>query len=243
MTQNSLLGGEGQLPAPFLTLVIGHYGVGKTNLSLNIARALRAVAPRVTLVDLDIVNPYFRTTDNRDFLDACNVEVLGPVYGGSNLDTPSLPPGVDEALEGASDEHLVLVDVGGDPDGARALGRYAGTIAARPYRMVYVANFRRPETATVAANLALLRGIEESSGLAVTALVGNTHLKEFTMAEDIVAAASLTHELAGEAHLPLLGVTAPVALVGQVEALLAAGGNDDICVYPVEALVTTPWET
>ena len=133
--------------------------------------------------------------------------------------------------------------MGGDPDGARALGRYAGRIAARPYRMVYVANFRRPEMATVAANLALLRGIEEASGLTVTALMGNTHLKEFTTAEDIVAAAALTRELAGEARLPLLAVTAPAALAGQVEALLAASGSGDICVYPVEAIVTTPWET
>jgi len=110
-----------------LIVITGHYGVGKTNLALNLARDLRAVYPRVTLVDLDIVNPYFRSSDSRAFLAQHDIALLGPSHAGGNLDTPSLAPGIDTAIETASASHAVVVDVGGDPDGARALGRFASS--------------------------------------------------------------------------------------------------------------------
>ena len=46
-----------------IVVVTGHYGSGKTNLSVNLAMSLRAAGEEVTLVDLDIVNPYFRSAD------------------------------------------------------------------------------------------------------------------------------------------------------------------------------------
>lgn len=222
---------------PWLTLVTGHYGVGKTNFALNVVRDVRAEIERVTLIDLDIVNPYFRSTDNRAFVEQHDIELLGPVYGASNLDTPSLSPGIDAAIQVAGETHAVLIDVGGDPEGARALGRYSARIAARPHRVVYVANFNRPETATVAENSALLLKIEESSKLKVTDIVGNTHLKEFTTAEDIVASVVPLRALAHATGLPLRAVTAPRALAAEVAALLG-----DVAVYPVDLIVGTPWE-
>jgi hypothetical protein len=223
--------------------------VGKTNLSLNLARDLRLAMPRVTLVDLDIVNPYFRTTDNQAFLDARDIEVFGPVYGASNLDTPSLSPAIDGAIRGASAERVVLIDVGGDPDGARALGRFTSTIASRPYRFVFVVNLRRPETASVAANLELLRAIEATSGLSVTHIIGNTHLKEFTTAEGIVETFAPLRELATAAGVPLLAITAPRPLADEVARTEGAdrasgreGGASAPLIYPVDLIVSTPWE-
>jgi hypothetical protein len=238
---------------PWLTIITGHYGVGKTNLSLNIVRDLSACLPRVTLVDLDIVNPYFRSTDNRAFLDACGVELLGPVHGASNLDTPSLSPGIDEAIRTAGAERAVLIDVGGDPDGARALGRFSALIAERPHRVVFVANLHRPETASVSENLKLLRGIEKTSGLAVTEIFGNTHLKEYTTAADILSTIVNTRAIAAVAGLPLTGITAPRAIASEVvnamgainatDAAAAALRLADIPVYPVDLIISTPWET
>jgi hypothetical protein len=229
---------------PWLTIITGHYGVGKTNLSLNIVRDLSAHLPRVTLVDLDIVNPYFRSTDNRAFLDACGVELFGPVHGASNLDTPSLSPGIDEAIRTAGAERVVLIDVGGDPDGARALGRFSAAIAERPHRVVFVVNLHRPETASVAENLELLRGIEKTSGLTVTEIFGNTHLKEYTTATDILSAAANTRAIADAAGLPLTGITTPRALAPEVmDAAAGASQLANAPVYPVDLIISTPWET
>ncbi|MDR1082493.1 MAG: hypothetical protein LBL27_01320, partial [Coriobacteriales bacterium] len=229
--------------APWLTIIAGHYGVGKTNLALNVARDLRAVLPRVTLIDLDIVNPYFRSTDNRAFLEAHKIEVLGPVFGASNLDTPSLSPGIAEAMFEAGPERVVLVDVGGDPDGARALGRFSPTITERPYRFVFVVNLRRPEAATVEDNLKLLRGIEETSGLLVTEILGNTHLKELTTAENVAAAIEPTRALADAAGLPFIGVTVPRALTPKLTPLLTdtpPSPSPNPPLHPIDTLVTVP---
>jgi hypothetical protein len=228
--------------SPWLTIITGHYGVGKTNLSLNIARDLRAKVSRVTLIDLDIVNPYFRSTDNKAFLDAHDIRVLGPVHGASNLDTPSLSPGIDEAIMAAGADHAVVIDVGGDPDGARALGRYAERIAVRPHRVVFVVNLRRLETASVAENLELLRGVEDASGLAATELLGNTHLKELTTAENIITALGPTCALAETTKLPLAGVAVPHSLVEQVAAEMLKSSSRAL-IYPVDIIVATPWET
>ena len=40
-----------------LTVICGHYGCGKTNLTLNLALNKAKEGRQVTVVDLDIVNP------------------------------------------------------------------------------------------------------------------------------------------------------------------------------------------
>ena len=44
-----------------VTLILGHYGSGKTNIAVNLALALKKTKENVAIADLDIVNPYFRT--------------------------------------------------------------------------------------------------------------------------------------------------------------------------------------
>jgi hypothetical protein len=267
---------------PWLTIITGHYGAGKTNLALNIALGLRALGHAVTLVDLDIVNPYFRSSDSLPLLHDAGIQLLGPVHAANatNLDTPSLPPGIDETIQlaGRSDvekavdapvaavapptttttgdsvgkatvppppaspaAHAVIIDVGGEADGARALGRYAGSIAARPHRLLYVANFNRPATASVATACDDLRRIEQSSGLKLTALFGNTHLMEHSSVEGLLAAAEQTRELAALTGLPLLGIGAPYALAEPLRERLPAAGLGELAVYPLRKLVVTPW--
>ena len=50
-------------------IICGHYGCGKTNLALNLALTLRRKGEKVTVADLDIVNPYFRTADYKEVLE------------------------------------------------------------------------------------------------------------------------------------------------------------------------------
>ena len=58
-----------------VTLFAGHYGSGKTNISVNYALALRREVQRVTIADLDTVNPYFRTKDSERELQAAGVSL------------------------------------------------------------------------------------------------------------------------------------------------------------------------
>ena len=87
-------------------IVCGHYGAGKTNLTVNLALLAAGAGERVTVVDMDIVNPYFRTADHQElFLDA-GIRLIAPVYANTNLDLPVLPPSVTTAIAmGIAESH------------------------------------------------------------------------------------------------------------------------------------------
>jgi len=241
---------------PALTIICGHYGVGKTNLALNLVAAFRqTMTPeqQLTLVDMDIVNPYFRSSDSLAWLQSLQVRLLGPTLARSTLDNPSLAPGINEAFLNASAARPVIVDVGGDPDGARALARFAPVIAGRDYQMLYVANFNRPEVATAALSLAVMREIEAQAHLTVTALIGNTHLKQQSSVAQIIGTLPALYELAEVSRLPLAAIAVPAELLVEFKAALAVDEGSaaapglqeamrDVPLLAVEPLVKTVWE-
>ena len=94
-----------------LTVVTGHYGSGKTNFSVNAALGIAAKGGKCTVIDLDIVNPYFRTADFGDMFRSKGIELFAPVYANTNLDIPSLNIPLESIL---ADGGYVVIDVGGD---------------------------------------------------------------------------------------------------------------------------------
>jgi len=168
--------------------------------------------------------------------------MLGPVHGTTTLDTPSLMPGIGTVIAEASIEHPVIVDVGGDADGARALARFVPQIEAKPDTMlIYVVNQARPETATPDQALAILREIEKTSGINATHIAGNTHLKEQTTTDTVVASLPYVQSLSQAANLPVAFVTAPRSCVADVEAIVAASLLP-LYILPVDIIVGNPWE-
>ncbi|MDE5570138.1 MAG: cobalamin biosynthesis protein CobQ, partial [Ruminococcus sp.] len=73
-----------------ITVVTGHYGSGKTNLSVNLAADASNEGKSVAVVDLDLVNPYFRTADFKDYFESIGVKLIAPDFANSNLDVPSI---------------------------------------------------------------------------------------------------------------------------------------------------------
>ena len=102
--------------------ITGHYGSGKTNLAVNLAVDYAKAGERVTVIDLDIVNPYFRTADLSGLFDSYGIKLIAPQFANTNLDIPSLGFDMAAAVNGC--ERLVI-DVGGDDSGAVALGQYS----------------------------------------------------------------------------------------------------------------------
>ena len=120
-------------------IICGHYGCGKTNLALNLALTLRRKGEKVTVADLDIVNPYFRTADYKEVLEKQGVRVICPHSAGTTIDAPQINAEIFSIFD--RPEGHVVIDVGGDDAGAAALGRFKRQIeAAGGCEMLYVVN-------------------------------------------------------------------------------------------------------
>ena len=131
-----------------LTLFAGHYGSGKTNIAVNYALHLAREGNKVTVADLDIVNPYFRTKDSEEELSRAGIRLISPRFANSNVDLPALPAESYRLVQDRSE--YGVMDIGGDDRGAYALGRYRDAILEEDdYRMAFVVNFHRPLTSTV----------------------------------------------------------------------------------------------
>lgn len=185
-----------------VTVFTGHYGSGKTSLAVNWALRLSESGRAVTVADLDIVNPYFRTTDRRRELEARGIKLIASPFANSNLDLPALPAELYAAVEDR--EGYAVLDVGGDDRGAVALGRYVPFIQAEgDYEMLFVVNFCRPLTRTAFDALGVLREVEAACGLTATALVNNSNLGRETTANTILSTLERMDELSGLANLPV----------------------------------------
>jgi hypothetical protein len=194
---------------PDLTILTGRFGSGKTeaaiNYALSLARTLRnndAQAPYpVILIDLDIVTPYFRSRETADRMAAQGVEVIAPSVIGQHLDTPAITPQILGAIQ-QSDRPVVL-DVGGDKQGARALGQFSAAIQQRGYTMHFVVNPYRPFTDTLEGLAGSIAEIQASARLEATSLVSNPNLIGETTMEGIIEGHAKLESFARALGLPI----------------------------------------
>lgn len=214
-----------------LTIILGHYGCGKTNLSLNIALDLAKQGKSVTIADLDVVNLYFRTGDYKEMLNQHGIKVVAPVFVSTNLDNPSLPASMDSLFE-PGDEYVV-VDVGGDDAGAFALGRYSKKINAYPDKDIfYVVNRFRSLTSTPQECAEILYEIQAASRIKANAVVNNSHLQQLTTTQDVLSSVDFAEQTASLLNLPLAFTTAEKTIFSEL--------NLDV-LYPIERIVKPPF--
>ena len=205
-------------------IITGHYGSGKTEIAINLAQKLK----NPVIVDMDIVNPYFRTADAKDKLEALGVKVIAPEFANTNVDIPSLPPEIFSALQGEKD---VILDVGGDEDGAIALGQF-NKYFQNGYEMYFVMNFLRPMTKEPEDVYEILKEIEFASRLKVTKLINNTNVKEATTAEIVEKSMEKARKAEQLTNIPLMCVS------GTKEVLKNIDGPK----MELELNLTLPWE-
>ena len=227
-----------------VTIISGHYGVGKTNLSLNLSIDLAAGARQVMLVDLDVVNPYFRSSDHHEALAADHVELIAPTFAGTTLDTPTLPPEVAAAFGHAGP---VIFDAGGDDVGATALGVYHDQFRqaadASELAFYYVVNHNRNLTGDASDAVAVAREIEATTRLKLTGVINNSHLQDQTDLAVVLRGYQFGRDVAAMMGLPLVATTIPIALLPAARLSPDfAAATDQAALYPVSRLVLPPWE-
>ena len=185
-----------------ITIFAGHYGSGKTNIAVNYALKVKEITgSKVSLADLDIVNPYYRAKDSTDILEAKGIKLISSEFANSNVDLPAMP---SEAYAIIDDKETYAVcDVGGDDRGAYALGRYRDGILKEDYEMLLVINKYRPLTRNVADLNEIKEEIERAAGIPFTGIVNNSNLGLLTTKEDVEASYAYAEEASRATGLPL----------------------------------------
>jgi hypothetical protein len=236
----------GRGPQPEITIFAGLFGSGKTEVAINFALSLAQKAGAgpasglgsragVVLIDLDIVTPYFRSRETADAMRERGVEVVAPSPVGQHLDTPAITPQILGAIQ--QWERQTVVDVGGDRQGARALGQFSAAIRQRGYTFHFVANSFRPGTGTAEELTKSISEIEGSARLQVTDLVSNPNLMDETTVETIREGHSAIQRFAGRLGLP-------VAFVCVEDRWAEAVGSNHFeePILVLERFFVQPWE-
>ena len=199
-----------------ITILCGHYGTGKTNVAVNLALAMAKTSEKVTVADLDIVNPYFRTLDSAAAFNEVGIRLICSRFANTNVDLPSLPPDLYAITDDKT--RRVVIDVGGDDSGAMVLGRLAPAILAEgSYEMYLVVNRYRPLTPDVPSTIEVMREIEAASRLEFTGIVNNSNLGAETTAADVLASVAYAEELSAAANLPLVATTVEERIYSDLE--------------------------
>ena len=216
-----------------VSIITGHYGTGKTEFAVNLALAMAGEGTSVILADLDIVNPYFRSRERRSLLEEVGVRLISSSQACSDADVPALPAELLTILEDRSLRGVL--DIGGDPVGARVLARFQPKIVQEDYQLIYVLNANRPEVRDREKAISYLRGIEATTGLACTGIVNNTHLCGETTEDEIRKGAALAAEVSKETGIPVLCHVAEEKFVSALSDLPET-------VFPITIKMKKPWE-
>ncbi|MFA6035289.1 MAG: cobalamin biosynthesis protein CbiA [Myxococcota bacterium] len=189
-----------------LMVIVGGYGSGKTEVSVNLALAIAESGLDVSIADLDIVNPYFRCREARELMESAGVRVVVPPGDRAGADLPIVLPEIKGMLHPAEGRACIF-DVGGDPVGARMLSSLHGHIDSSPHALWQVVNSRRPFTGTVEGCIRMRDDMEASSRLKVTGYIANTHLIGETSVDVIHEGYTLARDLSERTGVPLVFVS------------------------------------
>lgn len=228
-----------------IDIFTGHFGSGKTELAVNFAIKLSelsrgefedtaSVNRRTAIVDMDIINPFFRTVDAKSELERHGIWVISSIYANTNVDIPALPPEIYTLFE--KKEYKVVFDVGGDDLGAKAVSRFRQEILDDDYELFFVVNVKRPMTDTPEKIKEMVYRIEESSRIKITKLVNNTNYLYETTAENIIEGHKMLEEVSREIGVPIAFAS------GLRKPLEEAGRVIKVPLLPIDKLIRLPWE-
>jgi hypothetical protein len=218
-----------------IVVVVGNYGSGKTEVSINLAVHRKRAGVDVRIADLDLVNPYFRTREAKGPLSEMGIEVVLPPDQYLHADLPILSPLVAGMIRRPAE--LTLLDVGGDDVGATVLATLEDAFKNRPRRVLQVVNPLRPFTETIEGCLKVREEIEQAAKLAVNGIIGNANLIDETSADDIYDGYEFVERLSEQSGLALEFITVARKLLPSVDVQ-----RFSCPVLPIERQLVPPWQ-
>ena len=198
-----------------IRLFTGHYGSGKSEVSINYVTKLREqVEGEVALADLDVVNVYFRSREKKDIMKDLGITPIDSSINTTTLDLPAVSAEIMRPLNDKSVNYVI--DVGGDNVGGKVVGRFANQFNSNDYDMFYVVNANREKTQTAKEVLQYIDAIEATSKLKVTGLINNTHMLKETTVEDVLKGQYVAREVSKIRNIPIKYISCLESIVDKL---------------------------
>ena len=198
-----------------IRLFIGHYGSGKSEVSINYVTKLREqVEGEVALADLDVVNVYFRSREKKDLMKDLGITPIDSSINTTTLDLPAVSAEIMRPLNDKSVNYVI--DVGGDNVGGKVVGRFANQFNSNDYDMFYVVNANREKTQTAKEVLQYIDAIEATSKLKVTGIINNTHMLKETTVEDVLKGQYVAREVSKIRNIPIKYISCLESIVDKL---------------------------
>ena len=190
-----------------LKIIIGAYGSGKSEVSVNLALNMRKTNPdhKVLLADLDIVNPFYRSSDAAKVLEDNDIRLISPMYANSNVDAPVLSGEVYVIFD--NDDYMGVFDIGGEDMGATILGSMKTRLDNTDAELIMAVNTRRPFTSTADEIIIMASELQEASKMKITGFINNTNILEQTTASDILEGEKILLEVQEKTGIPVVMTT------------------------------------
>ena len=187
-----------------LNIIIGAYGSGKSEISVNVALGMKQRRPdsKVLLADLDIVNPFYRSADAARNLENCDIRIIYPSYANSNVDAPVLSGEIYTIFDDES--YVGVFDIGGEDMGANVLGSMNKRLIGIDHSLFMVVNTLRPFTSDVDSIIVMAQELEAAAKLPITGFIHNTNLLESSSFEDIVRGNEILQEVSSKTGVPVV---------------------------------------
>ena len=188
---------------PRLLIFIGAYGSGKSEVSVHFARELAKAYKRrkIVLVDLDIVNPFYRSADAKELLAYENVRVIAPVFANTHSDVPAIPPEVSTVFD--DPDVIGVFDLGGEDMGAKVLAGMRKKIEKVDGQVFMVINTFRPFTVSAQGIAQTAKALSEASKLRIDGLIDNSNLLQETTGEELMASYPVLQQASEMTGIPI----------------------------------------
>lgn len=204
---------------------MGEYAAGKSENAVNRALELAGQGRKVTLVDLDIVEPFYTLRPVQNELSALGLDVIAwktEETTGLGETGTVIKPAARWALRREGD---IILDIGYGVAGARTLNLLEGGRTDPDLRVFAVINISRPMTAGVKDIVGEVKEMGRVDGL-----INNSHMADETTVELVQEGARIVTEAASILGLPVVATTAWTGIAEKI-------GPKDCMGNPVRPLV------
>jgi hypothetical protein len=221
-----------------ITIFVGHFGSGKTEIAVNLAFLWQSIGKEVTIVDLDLIKPYFRCRLLREDFKARVIRLVAPGGDKFYADLPILMPEARGILERSLDNNeRVVIDLGGDDLGARVLGSVRDIVDKSRAHLLFVVNTMRPFAEDVDAIIKKIHDIETTAKMKVTGLIPNSHLMDETTLDVVAEGVELSKKVSEATSIPLFFC----AIIKHLGTDIFQSGGIELPVLPIERHIMPPF--